>query len=300
MKMIEKKEIEMIEKKEELPIEYDVIVPVHFIDWDYFSDNLKSWFREIPIKRLLFGCNHPDETFHKTLKKYLSQYDNIEFIDQRNIKTLGMQIADLMKRVKTPWFVYFHADACPTRHSFLVMKAEVDDKVGMVESERVSYLYDKKTVHPTVYPYYYYRQRAFSGYQLIRKKAIESILNVIEDDYIYRNEDIIFQNVCENNGYRYVKSFAMHVHTNSKLNQKWTPQGENISDARAITFDMQIKGIVKYCTPNEVTQKAWRDAFGVCLRENKTDLFEFMDFIKKENPKWEKAIKDTITRLLIR
>ena len=289
----------MIEKKSIKINEVDLIVPVHFLPWDFFTSNLQSWFNELPIKMIYIGCNNQDENFYNTFKDYLSGFKKVKFIDQRNIKTLGMQIANLMKKIQTEYFVYCHTDAFLTRHSFLVMEAEVDDKVGIVESERVSYLYDKKTSHPTVYPYYYYRPRAFSGYQLIRKEAIESILDVIEDDYIYRNEDIIFQNICENNGYKYIKSFAMHIHTNSKLNQKWTPKGVVSKDARLMTYDMQIRGIVKYCTPNEITIKAWKAAFNVCHRESNLDIFEFLEnFVKDVNPLWEKPIKKLISDAL--
>ena len=41
--------------------EVDMIVPAHLVDWTYFSSNVKSWFEEIPIKTLYFGCNNPNE-----------------------------------------------------------------------------------------------------------------------------------------------------------------------------------------------------------------------------------------------
>jgi len=306
-------DIENIKKKEiskNKIKEVDVMVPVHFIDGNYFGANVQSWFDELPVRRILVGCNNPNKKEYEGIKDFLSEYDKIEFIDQRGIKTLGFQITDLMKRMETVFFCYCHADAQPTRHSFLVLEAEIDTKdedddrpVGIIESERVSYNYTAPKQYPDVYPHNYYRNRSFSGYQLIRKEAIESILDKIEDDHVYRNEDIIFQNVCENNGFRYVKSFGMHVHTtSSKANDRWTPQGIELEyhEARKITFDMQIKGIVKYCTPDEVTKIAWRDGFGQCIRENNADLFGFIeDFVKKENPEWEEAIKEIIMDLIV-
>jgi hypothetical protein len=280
--------------------EVDMIVPVHYVDWSFFSSNVKSWLKEIPVKTLYFGCNNPDKQYRDELKDYLSQYKKIEFIDQSNFKTLGMQIADLMKRVNTEYFVYCHNDVHIAPYSFLVMEAHMlEGDVGIVEGERVQYSYDCEDNIPKVYAYYHFRERSFSGYQLFKKEAIANILDRIEDDYIYRNEDIIFQNVCEDNGFRYVKALsAMHIHTCSPVNHKWTPNGENGDKARAITFDMQIKGIVKYCSPNAITKKAWRDAFGVCFRENGTDLFEFVDNFVGDNIAWKKAIQETIMDLL--
>lgn len=280
----------------------DMIVPSFYVDWNYFSCNVDSWLKEIPLGTLYFGCNNPDEKYRMKLKNYLEKRnEKIKFIDQFGIKTLGMQITDLMKRVQTDFFVYCHTDAQPTPNSFLVLEKEMEEDVGIIESERVQYDYENPKGHPTVYPYYYYRPRSFSGYQLFRMKAIENILDKIEDDYIYRNEDIIFQNVCTQNGYKYLKSWAMHIHTCSQVNHKWTPFGEELSDkeARIKTFDMQVKGIVKYCTPDDITKVAWRDAFGVCYRENNLDLFAFdRDFVQKTNPQWSRAIQDSINEML--
>jgi len=281
--------------------EVSVICPIHFCDWNFFPSNLQSWFDELPIKKLYIGCNNKDKKFYETLQDYLSGNNKIEFIDQRGIKTLGKQIADLMKRVNTEFFVYCHADAMPTKHSFLVLEAEMEDDVGIVESERVQYDYDNPPKYPTVYPYYHYRERSFSGYQLFRTSILSNILLQIEDDFIYRNEDIIFQNVCLNEGFKYVKSFAMHIHTCSNVNHRWTPQGVEIevNKAHALMYDMQIKGIIKYCVPDKISIKAWKDAIGPSIQLNKTDLFDFLNnFVKKTNPIWEKAIKNVIKKLL--
>ncbi len=277
--------------------ECDLICPSHYIDWNYFSSNLMSWLEEIPVRKIFIGNNNPDESFRSKLKDYLGKKDKrIEFIDQYKLgyKTLGMQIADLMKRVETEFFIYCHADAWPCKNSFFILEHEMKDNIGMIESERVQYDYEGKYNYPTVYPYYHYRERAFSGYQLIRMKAIENILDKIEDDYIYRNEDIIFQNVCTQNGYKYLKSWAMHIHTCSNdTNHKWTPKGKFTTEeeCKAITFDMQIRGIVKYCTPDDITKVAWRDAFGVAIQLCNANIFDFLDnFVGNKYPEWRKAI----------
>ena len=278
----------------------DVVVTAYFVDWSYFTSNVKSWLEELPVRTLYFGCSNPNVEYIEELRSYLSQYDKIEFIDQRGFKTLGMCLADLMKRVETEFFVFVHADAWLSRHSFLVMEAEMEDHVGIVESERVQYKYEDAPPYPTEYAHYYYYSRSFSGYQLFRMEAIKEILVKIEDDYIYRNEDLIFQNVCSEKGFHYQKAFAMHVHTCSKVSQKWTPQGDELEDPYPITYDMQIKGIVKYCTPTDITKKAWRDAFGIAFSVNKIDLFKFVDdFVMKVNPVWRDAIQETISDLLI-
>jgi len=294
-------EEEIIEEKPKKPRkkshfikEVDLIVPVHFIDWNFFGSNLQSWIDELPVKTLYFGCNNPEERFFDTVREYFEGYKNIKFIDQRGIKTLGMQIVDLMKRVKTEFFVYCHADARLTKHSFLIMEAEMmEDDVGMVESEHVNW-----TGADWILPKCWLNPRSFSGFQLFRKEAVIDIIERIEDDYVYRNEDIIFQNACEVAGFEFRKVWSIHHHY-ATINMKWTPQGEETPDAKKLTYDMQAKGIVKYCTPNDVTKRAWRDGFGGCIRESEADIFDFLDnFVSKINPEWEEAIKDIIRELI--
>ena len=280
--------------------ECDFICPSHFINWKYFGSTVKSWFDEIPIRKLFFGHTNFDEKISRTTEKFLSQYDKVEFIEQ-DIKTLGMKIADLMKRVETEFFVYCHNDAFLTKHSFLVLEADMEDDVGIVESERVQYPYKKPKLYPTLYVSYHYNPRAFSGYQLFRKEAVEHILDKIEDDYMYRNEDLVFQNACENAGYRYVKSFGMHIHRCTKVNQIWTPQGKPVENAKALSYDMHVKGLVKYCTPTPIAVKAWRAAYGSCFRLSNMNIFDFVnDFVMKINPAWKEGIHKTIFELLER
>ena len=310
-----KKKPELKEVKEELPkqdpkkiTEVDCFIPCHLVDWNYFGSNIRAILDEIPIRTLFVGCNNPVNGYINDLRSSLSKYDKIEFVDQRGIKTLGMQIVDLMKKCQTDFFVFCHADARPRRHSFLVLEADMlipdpndDRKAGIIESDRVQYPYKDPKDFPTEYPHYYYRPRSFSGYQLFRKEAVEHFYDKIEDDYIYRNEDIIWQNVCEAKGYRYVKSSGMHVHTCSTVNHQWTPQGVEITpkEARALTFDMQVKGLVKYCVPTELAVNAWRDAIGICIAENELELWEFIDvYIKETNPDWVEPIKKVIVDLL--
>ena len=62
---------------------------------------------------------------------------------------------------------------------------------------------------------------------------------------------------------------------------------------------MQVKGIVKYCSPDDITKVAWRDGFGQCIRENNDNLFEFIEgFVRHTNPIWEEAIKEIIMDLI--
>lgn len=281
--------------------EVDLFCPIFAVNWQYFEDNIASWIRELPIRKAFVGCPNPDLKEYQKIKECIEQYENFEFYDQRQYKTAGICFAELMKKVETEWFVYVHSDAFLTRFSFLVLKAEAElnRKVGIIESERIQYPYENPKPYPNLYPAYHYFPRAFSGYQLIRKKAIEKFINKIEDDYISNNEDIYFQNACENAGYRYIKSMAMHEHRTSSLNLIRTPTHQILpeKERRYLTYDMNLKALVKYCTPSQITLETWMNAFTTAYIENGFVLSYFIEnFVRKYNPIWEKYIIDEITK----
>ena len=66
-----------------------------------------------------------------------------------------------------------------------------------------------------------------------KKIAFKNVVSKIEDDYLYRNEDMIFQSECLNNDFEYKKTWSMHVH--QTINQKWTKDWVE-------THQMQWKG----------------------------------------------------------
>ena len=227
------------------------------------------------------------------------KFPQIEIVDQLHFKTLGSCLADLMKRVKTEWFVYLHSDIRITPHAFKIMEMNKGADVGIIESERLHWdgtynkylegvndLRPKKDIEDScelkyfpqyTYTNYYNRNRSFSGLQLFQKKSIEPLLERIEDDFIYRNEDIIFQSECFKNKYKYVKTFAIHIH--QTINKNWT-----FNDLD--TNIMQWKGIVKYTIPNEI------NLLSVILPLKKIKhlynlmLMSVLDFCWCNNPNW--------------
>ena len=269
----------------------DVICPIYFIDHDLFNANLKSWFKELPINRILFGINKIDEAdfIEKIAMKCWNSKDEIitREIMQTELKTLGACLADLIKRVETDWFFYIHADVRITPKAFCIMKEYMDENIGIIESHREHwegdfYEYKYNDGESLWFPInkvcdYYYRDRAFSGLQLIQKKAIINLVNRIEDDYIYRNEDIIFQAECLDKEYKYVKTWAMHIHQN--INRQW-------SFDRYSTYMMQFKGIIKYAKFTPITRKACLSAIKILKQEFKVKISLILAFCKKYNSNW--------------
>lgn len=255
----------------------DVICPIYHIDWNFFSSNVESWFREVNVNRLLISYNNPDQKLFDTLNTYLHKKypeETIHILDHRGYKTLGKCLAVLMNYVDTDWFVYVHADAELTGRVMNIMDTYMGKKTGIIESDRLHYDGKVYTYEP-----YYFAERSYSGFQLIRREAIIDVVNSIDDDYVYRNEDLIWQNACINNNYFYIKTLAMHIHQITTT-KNWTFSRENV-------YDMQWRGLVKYTTPTDITVQACMDALRTCINEFEFDVNEIL---KNMNPRWQNAI----------
>ncbi len=257
---------------------YDVICPVYWTN-EFFKDNVRNWFKELPIRKLYLGVNNPN--IHVDV-----DHPDVEIINQTKFKTLGKCLADLMKKVKTRWFIYLHSDAKITPNAFQVMKIHKGINVGIIESERREWngqmrYASGELIKNIISENYHDRRRSFSGFQLIRTKVIEDIIEKIEDDFIYRNEDLIFQSECKRKGYTYEKSFAMHEH--QILNTEWTFDWEE-------THQMQWKGLVKYAEPDDVTIFSCINPIKE-LRKKGLSLSKCLYFCFEHNPNWGAHIR---------
>lgn len=249
---------------------YDVICPVYWIN-DYFLKNITNWFEIIPIRKLYLGVNNP-------YLELISNHPQIEIIDQVQFKTLGKCLSDLMKRIQTKWFFFFHADVSLTSGLLEIMEFFKTKKTGIIESDR--YHWDGVNYSNEGYNH---KERAFSGVQLFKKKVFEDLLNRIEDDYIYRNEDLIFQFECIKQGYRYQKTNAMHIHQFS-VNPTWT---FNKNEA----YQMQWKGLVKYTDPINFLIEAFLKPIKYLKENNQIYLTECWSFCLSHNLEWKEILE---------
>ena len=269
----------------------DVICPVYWVDDRLFYRNVRSWIKELPVKKIILGINNPKLDLSKSLysedKAFISQ--NWEYINQLHLKTLGMCLVDLIDKVETKWFAFVHSDAFITPYAFEIMKQYIKPKMGIIESERlhwdgtISFIHNAYQIPHYTFDNYYNIDRATSGFQIFQKKAIESLLDKIEDDYIYRNEDLIFQYECIMNNYDYQKTLAIHIH--QTFNTQWTfPEIEaNL---------MQVKGLIKYTEPlPRITKEVFLNALGYLKSKGMITIYKILKFCDKYNKKyWKKLI----------
>jgi len=262
----------------------DLICTIYWVDHDLFEKNLESWLKELPLNRVLLGVNNIKELQY--CKEIAKRYPIVKLVKQLHFKTLGGCIKDLIERVNSKWFAFVHSDVLITPKAFKILECYMKDDVGIVESHREHWEGNYTRVREDdVFFYlpineasdYYYRNRAFSGLQLIRKKAIMSLVERLEDDYLYRNEDMIFHYECIKNGYKYAKTWAMHIHQN--INHVWTRNHEE-------THDMQYRGFVKYTEPNEITITPCIAALKQLKHVHKYQIYNPLEFCYEHNSNW--------------
>ena len=241
-----------------------MIVPLYIIQ-DDINDYIENWFSELPIRKLFLGIG----------KKYFNISDkyrnDIEFIYQKEHKTLGMCIVELMSKVRTKWFVYLHSDVKLTPYSFEVIKKYMKEDVGGIEGSPILVRNDTKRFLGR-----YYIKRAYSGFQAFKTEAVPNIIKKIEDDFVYRNEDIIFQNAILIQGLKYEKSWAMYLHIN---------EGKYIRNEKD-AHEMFL-GLLKYTDPHPITIPIVKLTIGFYNDHFKhINVQEVYDFIEQNNDKW--------------
>lgn len=263
----------------------DVIVPMYHIrdDLEHFIDN---WFKELPIRRLFLGFGKDKREllwgFGKTKNKIRNKYGNrIVKIVQTDLNTQGKCMAELMKKVKTKWFVYLHQDAFITPYAYEIMKKYMENKfVGCIEGGPIVIRHENgklvRLYHSRQYSY-----RGYSGFQVFRTAAVKEIIEKIEDDYVFRNEDIIFQNAVLEANYTYEKAWATYLHYNEVYFER------NEKDA----YEM-ILGLIKYTKPNKHLKNIVNNVIHFYYKRfGKNHPKEIVKFIRENNDIWLRFLK---------
>lgn len=213
-------------------IAVDVIIPVKTVN-ELFERNLLSIYKEIPVNRLIIGDAGVSD---KTFSSILDRFPRITVIKQDEYKTLGYCIKQLINEVSTKYFIYLHADAFLPENWFDLMKdhtTEYDWFDSRAYITRMTEYIDK---------YEDNTKRAFSGAQMGLSSLLKEAVKPIEDDFLYRNEDIVIRELVEQQGGRYGKAKNLHFYHEQMGERKYNREKE----IEMLTW--QIRGILKYCS----------------------------------------------------
>lgn len=267
----------------------DVIIPIIHTN-ELWHKNLTSIYREIPVKRLLIsngGC------IDNSLE-ILSKFPRVEILDHSDYVSLGYCLRKLIEAVSSEWFAYLHSDVylpsgwfdamqkhqssydwfgCPQKITALVEYSHVDTLSGFV--------------------------RPYAGAQMGRSSSFRAGIGAIEDDYVYRQEDLVLLDVVERQGFRHgFVEDVFHYHqvmhkdspwarklTSVKVAVEWAPKEE----VRAAT--MQAKGIIKYLRPSRVLAVEVESQLLRLLRLKAVSIDDFVSWGNEVNPAWNGWIK---------
>lgn len=182
----------------------DVVVSVKNTG-SHWKECLDSFYREIPINRLLIGDGGCTD---KTID-IVKQYPNTVIFDHSKFKTLGFSLRKLVEEVNTEWFIYLHSDVVLPPNWFTEM-SKYCDRWDLFECKRIGVYPDgtKRELKEQ-----FQASRAYSGSQMGKTKILKQVVAFIDDDFVYRTEDIVIQNILTKMGGKYGKApTTYHYH----------------------------------------------------------------------------------------
>ena len=217
----------------------DVIIPIMNTN-GLFERNLFSYYKEIPIRNLFIG----DGGCVDDSLQILRNFPRVKIIDCREDKTLGYCIKKLIEQVDSEFFVYLHSDAFLPAGWFDSMRAHTTE-FDWFECRAFTTL-----LAVYIDQYEDTAKRAFSGSQMGRSTLLKNAIESLEDDYLYRNEDIVIRELVEEHGGRYGRVKDTYYYHEQILNPDMV---DSISIRKKYNREKetrmliwQIKGILKY------------------------------------------------------
>jgi hypothetical protein len=271
----------------------DVIIPIIHTN-EMWRANLLSIYREIPVNRLLLG----DGGCVDDSLDVAREFPRVEVLDHRSFTSLGFSIRHLIEATKTEWFVYLHSDVYLPPGWFDAMSARRSEFDWFECNQRITVMADYLLDTTKVI-------RSYSGSQMGRKTAFDNVTPLIDDDYLYRNEDIIFAKLLERVGGRYGKvGDTHHFHQVMYKPSRWHRAIKRVAIEPEIGRDEDIRanrtyaqGIVKYLEPSETSPdliESVRDAIDRLIDLEGSSRSEFFAWVKATNPQWASVLMPAV------
>lgn len=262
----------------------DVIIPTIHTN-ELWEANLKSFYREIPINRLLIGDGGCIDDSIKIVKKF----PRVKILDHKKYVSLGYSVRKLIEEVETEWFIYPHSDVYLPSGWFDKMKPYQSKYDWFGCPMKITALAEYDLID---------KIRPYAGSQMGRKKAFISGLAKIDDDYVYRQEDFIFADLVEKSGFKHGKvEDTFHYH------QMMYKKGPFKRIIKNVSFEMELgeneklreaetqaRGVVKYLAPTQVQQFCLRINLMYLVKNRKINLREFKKWALEVNPEWDSYI----------
>jgi len=224
----------------------DVVIPILHGN-DLWRENLKSFFREIPIRRLLIG----DAGCVDGSIQIAMDFPRVKIYDHTSVNTLGKSLALLIEEVESENFIYLQSDVyLPDGWYDKMSNALINvDWVGCPMQIVVMLDYFKDLSG----------RRPLAGAQMGKKHLFNGIADYVLDDYVYRQEDFVLEHfVRKNGGTSGGTTSTFHFH--QQMRRKTIGQALDVKEISIELFEKEMEkkrfaetqlfGFLKYCIPD--------------------------------------------------
>lgn len=275
----------------------DVFIPIMHVN-ELWRANLLSIYREIPVNRLILGnAGCTDETL-----AIAQEFPRVVVLDHRELKSLGFSIRKMIEAVETDWFIYLHSDVCLPENWFDTMRRHQGEYDFFECRQNITvFLEDPLPMEDW---------RAYSGSQMGRKQAFEAILPMVDDDYLYRGEDVVFAELLRKHGKRYGKvaeTWHYHQHLPRRTQQTQFERkiqvSYNVTATRAEAVrsaNMQARAFVKYLDPRIEFVVPVREQVRQLIDLGETTWPDFLKWTAEVRPDWVQPLRRSIFRRRVR
>lgn len=267
----------------------DVLIPILHTN-ELWRSNLLSIYREIPVNRLLIGDGGCTDDSLEVVR----EFPRVEIFDHSDFISLGYSIRKLIEAVETEWFIYLHSDVYIPDDWYNTMCHHKSEYDWFECSQEITILVEfLKDITKNKQGF------GMGGSNMGKKAAFQNVLPLIDDDYLYRNEDIIISTLLKRAGFRYGRiGDVFHYHQVMYKESPFHRKIKSISFQMDIsreeeirTYTMQVKGFIKYLEPTPNLKNLPQEWIFRLLELGALDWDEFKKWVKKTNPIWLKYIK---------
>ena len=253
----------------------DVIIPILSAP-DDFRKYLESIYDDVPVNRLLIG----NAGMSSKLLETLNLFPRVLIVDHTKTKSLGYSLQLLFGMVETEWFVYLHSDVSVPKGWFDEMW-KYTKNFDWFECKKIDPLGKSQKIFDEQIK----SNRAYSGSQIGKSKIFRNIKK-IDADYIWRAEDIFFQQEIEKQGFRYGKvTSTFHYHHTI----------QHPSFDRKLVAKSALHELIKYFSPT-INYNQYRIMRLITELISLKDWSEdyWINFADKTNPSWIPVINKVL------
>lgn len=274
----------------------DVIIPLLHSN-SLWEQNLKSYFREIPIGKLIIG----DAGCIDGSIEALANFPRVLILDHKSVSTLGKSLALMIEEVSTPEFVYLQSDVALPPNWYEKMRKDLETYDWIGSPMHLCVLADYRNDFRNLRP--------LAGAQLGKSKAFVGLSDFLDDDFVYRQEDFVLANYAIKNGYK-VGNTNDTYHLHQFMRRTTVGEENNIRNInvevisshaeRTRVQETQLKGMLKYTSPSyELARKEVINIVKHALISDPTLLLSYIEYARQEAPTWINILKRAALRAFL-